>query len=193
MKILKSLTYWVWIFNSNTHVTWRALDLNELGGVTCAIPIEKALGESRQSSQTASWGKSLISTVKRDREPNTRVSMEPTVLANLGFLNNGVSMKEKKIWGERDQSLCNLYYQKLANNKNDYIAFTMKGYLGNLINSFWVWNYVPECSPMVSWLACSCQNRNILGSKPAGSSLWIKYCIKRRWNTTSRNYESKQV
>lgn len=73
------------------------LDLNGLGGVTCAIPIEKALGESRQSSQTASWGKSLISTVNRDREPNTRVSMEPTVLANLGFLNKGVSMKEKKI------------------------------------------------------------------------------------------------
>lgn len=26
--------------------------------------------------------------------------MEPIVLANLGFLNKGVSMKEKKIWGK---------------------------------------------------------------------------------------------
>lgn len=95
------------------------MDLNELGAVTCAIPIEKALGESRQSSQTASWGKSLISTVNRDREPNTRVSMEPTVLANLGFLNKGVSIKEKKIWGEIDQSQCNPYEQS-AKVKNDF-------------------------------------------------------------------------
>lgn len=69
--------------------------------VTCAIPIEKALGESRQRSQTSGCGKSFISTVNSDRQPNTTVSMEPTVLANLGFLNNGVSMKEKKICERR--------------------------------------------------------------------------------------------
>lgn len=68
---------------------------------TCAIPIEKALGDNRQRSHTSGCGKSLISTVKSDRQPNTTVSMEPTVLANLGFLNNGVSMKEKKICGKR--------------------------------------------------------------------------------------------
>lgn len=67
--------------------------------ITCAIPIEKALGESRQRTQTNGCGKSFISTVKSDRQPNTTVNMEPTVLANLGFLNNGVSMKEKKICG----------------------------------------------------------------------------------------------
>lgn len=67
------------------------------------MPIEKALGDRRQRSQTADWGKSLISTVKRDRHPNTTVSMEPTVLANLGFLNKGVSMKEKKICGIEKQ------------------------------------------------------------------------------------------
>lgn len=61
------------------------------------MPMEKALGESRQSSQTSGWGKSSISTVNSDRQPNTTVSMEPTVLANLGFLNIGVSIKEKKI------------------------------------------------------------------------------------------------
>lgn len=61
--------------------------------------MEKALGESRHRSQTSGCGKSFISTVKSDRQPNTTVSMEPTVLANLGFLNNGVSMKEKKICG----------------------------------------------------------------------------------------------
>lgn len=72
--------------------TWR---------VTWAMPMEKALGESRQRSQTSHWGKSLISTVKRDRQPNTTVSMEPTVLANLGFLKSGVSMKEKKICQKR--------------------------------------------------------------------------------------------
>lgn len=70
--------------------------------VTCAIPIENALGESRQRSQTSGCGKSFISTVKSDRQPNTTVSMEPIVLANLGFLNNGVSMKEKKICEERE-------------------------------------------------------------------------------------------
>lgn len=59
--------------------------------------MEKAVGESRQRSHTSGWGKSFISTVNSDRHPNTTVSMEPTVLANLGFLNNGVSMKEKKI------------------------------------------------------------------------------------------------
>ena len=59
--------------------------------------MEKALGESRHSSQTSGCGKSFMSTVNSDRQPNTTVSMEPTVLANLGFLNNGVSMKEKKI------------------------------------------------------------------------------------------------
>lgn len=67
--------------------------------VTWAMPIEKALGDRRQRSHTADWGKSFISTVKRDRHPNTTVSMEPTVLANLGFLNKGVNMKEKKICG----------------------------------------------------------------------------------------------
>lgn len=71
--------------------------------VTCAIPIENALGESRQRSQTSGCGKSFISTVKSDRQPNTTVSMEPTVLANLGFLNNGVSMKEKKICEAREK------------------------------------------------------------------------------------------
>lgn len=71
--------------------------------VTCAIPIEKALGESRQRSQTSGCGKSFISTVNSDRQPNTTVSMEPTVLANLGFLNNGVSMKEKKICDTRER------------------------------------------------------------------------------------------
>lgn len=65
--------------------------------------MEKALGESRHRSQTSGCGKSFISTVKRDRQPNTTVSMEPTVLANLGFLNNGVSMKEKKICGRRER------------------------------------------------------------------------------------------
>lgn len=72
--------------------------------VTCAIPIEKALGDSRQRSQTRGCGKSFISTVNSDRLPNTTVSMEPTVLANLGFLNNGVSMKEKKICATREKS-----------------------------------------------------------------------------------------
>lgn len=67
--------------------------------------MEKALGESRHRSQTSGCGKSLISTVKRDRQPNTTVSMEPTVLANLGFLNNGVSMKEKKICGRREREM----------------------------------------------------------------------------------------
>lgn len=66
--------------------------------------MEKALGESRHKSQTSGCGKSFISTVKSDRQPNTTVSMEPTVLANLGFLNNGVSMKEKKICGTREWS-----------------------------------------------------------------------------------------
>lgn len=71
--------------------------------VTCAIPIEKALGDSKQRSQTSGCGKSFISTVNSDRQPNTTVSMEPTVLANLGFLNNGVSMKEKKICHTRER------------------------------------------------------------------------------------------
>lgn len=67
--------------------------------------MEKALGESRHKSQTSGCGKSFISTVKSDRQPNTTVSMEPTVLANLGFLNNGVSMKEKKIYGTRENGV----------------------------------------------------------------------------------------
>lgn len=67
---------------------------------TCAMPMEKALGESRHRSQTSGWGKSFIRIVKSDRQPNTTVSKEPTVLANLGFLNNGVIMKEKKICEE---------------------------------------------------------------------------------------------
>lgn len=65
------------------------------------MPMEKALGESRHRSQTSGWGKSFIRIVKSDRQPNTTVSKEPTVLANLGFLNNGVIMKEKKICEER--------------------------------------------------------------------------------------------
>lgn len=63
--------------------------------------MERALGESRQKSQTSGWGKSLMRIVKSDRQPNTTVSKEPTVLANLGFLNSGVIMKEKKICQQR--------------------------------------------------------------------------------------------
>lgn len=66
---------------------------------TCAMPMEKALGDSRHRSHTSGCGKSFTRTVKSDKQPNTTVSMDPTVLANLGFLNSGVSMKEKKICG----------------------------------------------------------------------------------------------
>lgn len=72
-------------------------NLNVVEWITWAIPMENALGDRRQRNQTAGSGKSLMSTVKRDRQPNTTVSMEPTVLANLGFLNRGVNMKEKNI------------------------------------------------------------------------------------------------
>ncbi|TNN33875.1 hypothetical protein EYF80_055958 [Liparis tanakae] len=68
------------------------------------MPMEKALGDSRQSSHTSGWGKSSISTVNRDRQPSTTVSMEPTVLASLGLVNSGVSMKEKEICGSRRSS-----------------------------------------------------------------------------------------
>lgn len=63
------------------------------------MPMEKALGDSRHRSHTSGCGKSFTRTVKSDKQPNTTVSMDPTVLANLGFLNSGVSMKEKKICG----------------------------------------------------------------------------------------------
>lgn len=95
------------------HTTWSTTrHLHMFESITWAIPMENALGERRQRSQTADWGKSLIRTVKRDRQPNTTVSMEPTVLANLGFLNRGVNMKEKnicRIKTQENQSLTNCF------------------------------------------------------------------------------------